>query len=198
MVKEEAIWIEKVIDKLDIKQAIDVLDVGSSTKAFRTEIQPYIDEYVFAPLRNKNNNIFYLDKKQDEGVDYVFDINTMSPDSLNRKFDLVFCCSLLEHVNDRSKMCRLLVSFLKSKGYLLVTVPEAYRYHPDPIDTMFRPRMNQLIKLFNGFDDFDVIEQKVVVINEKQRYLKGIKEALRYKLPFLRWRINCLLLRKNK
>ncbi len=197
MVREEAIWIKNVLDKLDIKQSIDVLDFGSSTKAFRTEIQPYIDKYVFAPLRARNNNIFYLDKKQGEGVDYVLDINTMSLDSIDRKFDLVFCCSLLEHVNDRNKMCKLLTGFLRQEGLLLVTVPEAYRYHPDPIDTMFRPRMSQLIELFGKFWDFDVIEKKVIVINEKQRYSRGIKEALRYKLPFLRWRINCLLMRGN-
>jgi len=198
MVKEEAIWIKSILEKLAADQSMDVLDVGSSTKVFRTEIQPYIDEYVFAPLRNNNHKIFHLDKKEDEGVDYVFDINTMSHNSIDRKFDLVFCCSLLEHVNDRNKICELLTCFLKTKGYLLVTVPEAYRYHPDPIDTMFRPKMNQLIKLFSEFGNFNIIEKKVIVINEKQRYSRGIKEALRYKLPFLRWRINCLLMRKNK
>ncbi|MBU1087860.1 MAG: class I SAM-dependent methyltransferase [Candidatus Omnitrophica bacterium] len=197
MVKEEAVWIKSVLGKLDIKN-MDVLDVGSSTKAFRTKIQPYIDEYVFAPLRKMNNKIFHLDKKKDEGVDYVFDINQMNSDSIAQKFDLVFCCSVLEHVDDRNKICGLLSGFLKERGYLLVTVPEVYRYHPDPIDTMFRPRMNQFISLFAEFGNFEVIEKKVVIINDKQRYTKAISEKLRYNLPFLRWRINCLLLRKNK
>lgn len=198
MVKEEAIWIKGVLETLKTKHPMDVLDVGSSTLTFRTQIQPYIDEYVFAPLRAKNSNIFYLDKKKDEGVDYVFDINSMSAASLDKKFDLVFCCSLLEHVNDRNKICSLLAEFLKEQGLLIVTVPEAYRYHPDPIDTMFRPRMGQLISLFTNIGNFEVIKKQVVVINDKQRYSKGIREKIRYNLPFLRWRINCLLLRKNK
>lgn len=198
MVREEAIWIRSVLARLDVQQFMDVLDVGSSTKTFRTQIQPYIDEYVFAPLKQRNNNIFYLDKKKDEGIDYVFDINDMNMDSITKRFDLVFCCSLLEHVKDRNKTCSLLVNFLKNKGYFIVTVPESYRCHPDPIDTMFRPKMNQLISLFSKFGDFEVVEQKVVVINEKDRYSKKISEIFRYYLPFFRWRINCLLLRKNK
>ena len=198
MVREEAIWIKWALDKFAARQDMDALDVGSSTKAFRTKIQPYIDEYVFAPLQAGNNNIFYLDKKEDEGVDYVFDINNMNAASIDKKFDLVFCCSLLEHVNDRNKICGLLFDFLKDKGLLVVTVPESYRYHPDPIDTMYRPRMPELIRLFEKFDAFEVLKQQVVVIKDKERYSKGIMDKVRYSLPFLRWRINCLLLRKNK
>ncbi|MFH1062933.1 MAG: methyltransferase domain-containing protein [Candidatus Omnitrophota bacterium] len=197
MLKEEAAWIKGMIDKFVIKQGLDVLDVGSSTLKFRTLIQPYIDEYVFAPLREKNNNIFYLDKKKDEGIDYAFDINDMSADSIDKKFDVVFCCNLLEHVNDRNKIYGLLSDFLKNNGLLILTVPEAYRFHPDPIDTMFRPRMRELINLFSKFGNFEIIETQVVVINDKKRYSKGIGEKLRYNLPFLRWRINCLLLRKK-
>jgi SAM-dependent methyltransferase len=197
MLREEAVWIKGVIDKFVIKQALEVLDVGSSTLKFRTIIQPYIDEYVFATLRAKNANIFYLDKKKDEGVDYAFDISNMNADLIDKKFDLVFCCSLLEHVNDRNKVCSLLYEFLKDKGLLVVTVPEVYRFHPDPIDTMFRPRMKELISLLSENGNFEIIENQVVVINEKKRYSKTIGERLRYNLWFLRWRINCLLLRKK-
>jgi SAM-dependent methyltransferase len=198
MVKEEAVWIRQVLEKNLPGRVIDVLDVGSSTKIFRTQIQPYIDENIFAPLRAKKHNIFYLDKKQDEGVDYVFDINKMTAGSIGKKFDLIFCCSLLEHVVDREKIARLLFDLLNDQGLLIVTVPEAYRYHPDPIDTMFRPRMNQLVDFFSKFGTFEIIAKQVVVIKDKKRYDKGIIDKLRYSLPFLRWRINCLLMRVKK
>ena len=88
-----------MLESTDMLSVEEVLDVGSSTKKFRTKIQPYIDENIFKPLRERDLHIYHLDKKEQEGVDYIFDVNEMSVESLGKTFDLVICCSLQkEHV----------------------------------------------------------------------------------------------------
>jgi len=193
---EESIWIKKFLKDLNPPHIDEVLDVGSSNLQFRTQTQPYIDENIFRPLRDNGCLISHLDKKNSEGVDFVFDVENMSVREIGKKFDLVICCSLLEHVREPEKVCSLLIDLTKKGGFLLVTVPRSYRYHLDPIDTMFRPSMKELISLFPGME---IIKKEVVYIKEKKRYnLLKISELLRYLIPTLNWKVNCLLMRKNK
>jgi len=196
MFKEESIWIKKVLEEAESSLINDILDVGSSTLQFRTEVQPYIDENVFKPLRDKKLSISYLDKKKSEGVDYVFDVENMNGSEIVKKFDLIICCNLLEHVKNPEKVCPLLVDLARPEGFLLVTVPGNYRRHLDPIDTMFRPSMEKLISMFPGMK---VIQKKVVYIKDKEKYkLYKIPELLRYIVPAFNWKVNCILMRKTK
>ena len=196
MLKEESVWIKEVLKKINEPLINNVLDVGSSTLLFRTKTQPYIDKNVFKPLRNRNCSILHLDKKKAKGVDLLFDVEKMKSSDLGKDFDLVLCCSLLEHVKEPQKVCSLLTNLVKKGGFLLVTVPRSYRYHQDPIDTMFRPSMEALISMFSGME---VVKKDVVYIKEKQRYnLSEISELLRYLIPAFHWKVNCLLMRKNK
>lgn len=195
MLKEESIWIKEVLKELDISSIKEVLDIGSSTKQFRTQTQPYIDENVFRPLGERNISISYLDKKNSEGIDYVFDVENMSVDEIGKKFDLVICCSLLEHVPKPKKVCSLLINLVRQDGFLLVTVPRSYRYHPDPIDTMFRPSMEKLISMFPGME---IIQKEVIHIKDKEKYKKTFSELVKYLVPLFNWKVNCLLMRKIK
>lgn len=196
MLKEESIWINNVLKKIDKALINDVLDVGSSTLLFRTQTQPYIDKNIFKPLKDRGCSISHLDKKQEEGIDLVFDVEKMKISDLGKEFDLVLCCSLLEHVKEPEKVCSLLIDLVKQEGLLLVTVPRSYRHHKDPIDTMFRPSMKKLTSMFPGME---VIKKELVYIKEKKRYhLSEVTELLRYLIPVFHWKINCLLMRKNK
>ena len=192
---EESIWIKKILEKEKDFLVGQVLDVGSSTLQFRTQTQPYIEENVFRPLREKGLSIFYLDKKESIGVDYVFDVESMNSKETGKKFDLVICCSLLEHVIAPERVCSLLIDLTKKGGFLLITVPRSYRYHLDPIDTMFRPSMKELISMFPGME---IIKKEVVYIKEKNNYnFSKISELLRYLIPKFNWKVNCLLMRKS-
>ena len=51
-----------------------VLNIGSSTAAFTTKAQPWIDEHVFAPMRARGVRVVNVDLKATEGVDLVGDI----------------------------------------------------------------------------------------------------------------------------
>lgn len=195
MLIEESLWIKETLEKVNISSLREVLDVGSSTKEFRTRIQPYIDKNIFEPLRNQNISIYHLDKKEKEGVDYGCDVEEISDEKFGRKFDLVICCSLLEHVQKPRELCFLLMNLVKQGGFLLVTVPRTYRYHPDPIDTMFRPSMEELISIFPGMK---IIRKKVIRIKNMKTYKKNILELVRCLIPAFNWKVNCLLMRKSK
>lgn len=98
---EESLWIKEKLSQLDLPSGSWVLNIGSSTEKFRRSIQSHIDQNIFSPLRERGFHIIHMDKKSEEGIDVVGDIE--SPDivkKVGRNFDLVLCTSLLEHVTD--------------------------------------------------------------------------------------------------
>lgn len=192
MLKEESVWIKQVLDEADLSAVKEMLDVGSSTKEFRTRIQPYIDENVFKPLRGKNINITYLDRKSGDVVDLVYDLEKVQAVDIGKQFDLVICCNLLEHVRKPRELASLLIDLISKNGFLLITVPRAYRHHADPIDTMFRPSVKELLPMFPGLK---VIREAVVRVRDKDKY--RITEFIRYIVPFLNWKVSCLFMKKS-
>src|SRR5205085_4736707 len=54
------------------------------------------------------------------------------------------------HVTDRQIVCAAIWSLLPPGGFLILTVPYRFPYHEDPIDTMFRPSVEELAQLFPG------------------------------------------------
>jgi SAM-dependent methyltransferase len=148
---EEARWINGVLRELQPQPAWIVLDVGSSTEYFRRVSQPYIDYYVFLPLRRAGAQVLHIDAKRDEGIDVVWDIAADDPQDEPARIpvaDVVICSNLLEHVIDRNVVAKRLSRLTKLNGHLIVTVPHVYRYHEDPIDTMYRPTDDQLVSMF--------------------------------------------------
>jgi SAM-dependent methyltransferase len=64
------------------------------------------------------------------------------------KIRSVMCCNVLEHVPDPKRVADAIERVVAPGGYLLVTVPSRYPYHPGPIDTLFRPTVDELRRLF--------------------------------------------------
>lgn len=60
----------------------------------------------------------------------------------------ILCSNLLEHVASPQAICKHLENMLDPRGIIVVTVPRRYPYHMDPIDTKFRPSVNELCGLF--------------------------------------------------
>jgi SAM-dependent methyltransferase len=52
----------------------------------------------------------------------------------DRAFDAAICSEVLEHVPDDRRVIREMARVLKPGGRAIVTVPFAFRYHPDPAD----------------------------------------------------------------
>jgi hypothetical protein len=149
---EEARWLGAQLDVLDRHDVFPMYNIGSSTEHFRCVEQPYIDEYLFKPIRARRFKVVHVDTKAAKGVDLVGDLT--DPDFLRdlRQLEIksIMCCNLLEHVTDRRLVCGALLSMVPPGGYLFVTVPYRFPYHEDPIDTLFRPRIDELAALFPG------------------------------------------------
>jgi SAM-dependent methyltransferase len=164
MLIEEARWLESVLKNMGPGKDWTVLDIGSSTEYFRRVDQPYIDYFVFRPLRRLGAKVLHIDSREGEGIDVRYDISDpTSPDVAEKipRGQIVLCCNLLEHVQDRQMVVRRLHTLTEPGGYLVVTVPHVYRYHEDPIDTMYRPDNVELEALFSGLD-FETVHSTVL------------------------------------
>jgi hypothetical protein len=127
-----------------------LLNLGSSTRAFRELDQPHVERALFAPLRRAGVSIFHCDSKKAEGVDLAGDVS--DPEVTRalraRQFRCVLLANLLEHVPDRNAVAAAAEDIVGSTGLILATVPVSYPYHADPIDTLYRPRPAELAGLF--------------------------------------------------
>jgi len=150
MLIEEACWLNRQLSSLDENDIFPLCNIGSSTEHFRCVEQPYIDKYLFAEARTRKRKVIHVDMKAAPGVDLVGDL--ADDHFLERiaalRVQSVMCCNLLEHVTDRKLICDAILSLLRPGGYIIASVPYRFPYHPDPIDTMFRPNVSQLTKLF--------------------------------------------------
>jgi SAM-dependent methyltransferase len=150
MLSSEAKWISAYFALQDNAVLGTVLNIGSSTAEFREQKQSFIDEKIFRPLARRGVPVVHTDIKAANGVDIVADI--MNDDDLERLRSLgaktILCSNMLEHVPSASRMAERLATLVPPGGVLLVTVPNSYPYHPDPIDTLLRPDTTQLSGLF--------------------------------------------------
>jgi hypothetical protein len=154
MLVEEAQWFERRISELESSSIFPMLNVGSSTAAFRASTQPWIDRHIFAPIARSGHAVLHVDMQAAPGVDVVGDL--MDAGFRERVAGIgarsVLCSNLLEHVEDRDGICETIVSLLPSGGHVFVSCPFRYPRHDDPIDTMFRPLVAELAELFSGTD----------------------------------------------
>jgi hypothetical protein len=129
-----------------------LLNLGSSTRAFRETAKPYIHEELFGPLEAAGVHILHSDLKQADGVDLPGDIldPAIRADLRARGFKCLLCSNLLEHVRDRAAVAAACEEIVGPGGLILATVPSSYPYHADPIDTGFRPTPADLAAVFAG------------------------------------------------
>ncbi|WNG19034.1 class I SAM-dependent methyltransferase [Cystobacter fuscus] len=150
MLKPEARWLARQLQSMDVARVSPLLNVGSSTRYFREVQQPWIHRELFAPWQSRGGQVIHQDLKPEQGVDVVGSLT--DPQCRSRLGALgirsVCCTSVLEHVPDREDFARQVAGLVAPGGVLLVTVPHAFPWHPDPIDTMFRPTVTEVAALF--------------------------------------------------
>lgn len=149
MLKREAQWLGQRLSSWPGDRGV-VLNVGSSSGEFRTVVQPWIDQYLFAPARARGIQLVHQDLFPASGVDIAGDLLSEECQARVAKLDVfgVVCSSVLEHVTDRPAFVASLTRLLPPGGRALITVPYHFPYHPDPIDTLFRPEPAALRALF--------------------------------------------------
>ncbi|MEA3029096.1 MAG: hypothetical protein QOG13_421 [Sphingomonadales bacterium] len=144
----EAIRILEIL--LDEGAVSPLLNLGSSTRAFREIAKPHIQRGLFGPLAEAGIQVFHSDLKHGDGIDLAGDV--LDPgvmrDLKARGFKCVLCSNLLEHVRDPAAVAAACEEIVGPGGLILATVPSSFPYHADPIDTGFRPSPDALASLF--------------------------------------------------
>lgn len=178
MLIEEAKWIGKeIVSICEREKYTRILNVGSSSSDLRNISQSHMLEYIFSPLEKMGIKIIHTDIKDAEGVDVVGDLTDLKfIDKLSEDpYDVVMCTNLFEHVVDPRPLFQPIVEIIKPGGYLIVSVPYKYPYHPDPIDTMYRPDIKELFKNFSSlkFIKGDILEgRRVNVMSNGKKYFE--------------------------
>jgi SAM-dependent methyltransferase len=135
---------------LERRAVSPLLNLGSSTRAFRETEKPHIQRELFGPLEAAGIAVVHSDLKRAEGVDVAGDI--LDPAVLAslkaRGFKCVLIANLLEHVRDPAAVAAACEDIVGPGGLILATVPASFPYHADPIDTGFRPSPAALAALF--------------------------------------------------
>lgn len=198
MLFEEAQWVGKTLLKY-VHAGQTAGNIGSSDLKSRTVTQPQMQTYIFGPLEEKNVKVLHVDLKEAEGVDLIGDLTEKAfIDELKKiNFDIILCCNLLEHLADRQPIIDALNDIVPKNGYLLMTVPYHYPHHRDPIDTMYRPTVNELVAHFPNFKLIEGLEleaKRVAFKNgemvlEKNYFQRLIKTKLEFGWKLFR----CLL-----
>jgi hypothetical protein len=150
MFSNEARWIAKYFSSRSNEAIGTVLNIGSSTADYRERTQPFIDEQIFQPLLQRGVPVIHSDIKADDGVDAIADIMNDSDLERLRRLNAktIICSNMLEHVPAPAPMAERLASLVPPGGVILVTVPNSFPYHPDPIDNLLRPDASQLGRMF--------------------------------------------------
>lgn len=150
MLPREAEWLNAYFRKRPDEELGVVLNLGSSTASFRKQAQPFIHERVFEPLERRGVRVVHVDIKDEDGETLQADITRDADLDRLRALGarVVLCSNLLEHVPSAAAMAACLSRLVPPGGTLVLTVPHSYPYHPDPIDTRFRPDLDTLRCLF--------------------------------------------------
>ena len=153
MLLQESHWFKNAIEKF-VKDKSVILNIGSQTQYFRARQQPFIQKNIFDALDEKHCKTIHVDMQKAIGVDQVGDVTDHSFLVKLQKYepDIIICSNILEHLENRSAFCKSLIYIMKSGSLLLVTGPYEFPYHEDPIDTMFRPKLEDLKEEFEGLE----------------------------------------------
>ena len=218
MLETEARWIGMILQELDVEDLTPLLNVGSATGTFRKQVQPWIDREIFAPLLQRGVEVHHFDVQDGDGIDLRGDLNDelFMTDLASHRYRSLMCCNLLEHVANRAYVCNQLEQLVLPGGYLIVTVPCKFPYHPDPIDTLFRPNLEDIVSLFPGCrliqgdildcgTGWDYVDRDPRIMFAKvRRRIAGLQEhgGIKGTTSFLPWlfrqfRQTCTLLEKQ-
>ena len=192
MLINEAKWLGEQIAKIPAQEISPCLNLGCQTGDYQAHGAPWIDQYIMSPLKNRGVKIVNTDLQEAPGVDIVGDLldQEFQQRLLTMQFGSAICCNLLEHVEDINNLAAHVARIPRTSGWLFVSCPRAYPYHPDPIDNGFRPSPAELSALFPGFEQVaaaDVVCETGWDEWSRSRF-GGWGKLARLALPFINFR----------
>jgi hypothetical protein len=162
-----------IFSRLDIQEFKVCINLGCGNIEDLRKKKPWINNHIFDRLRQAGLRVINVDRSNYSGIDVVCDLD--SSDSFDFLTGLpaprlLIFANVVEHLSESSRN-HILGRLYSSMGVgdaLLVTAPFDYPYHPDPIDTMFRPSPPELAKAI----PLKWIEQTIVSAGSyKQEFL---------------------------
>ncbi|MHA2210823.1 MAG: hypothetical protein ACXABV_16845, partial [Candidatus Thorarchaeota archaeon] len=96
-----------------------------------------------------------------------------------------------------------LFDLLNDEGYLIVTVPYHYPYHEDPVDFLFRPRVEELwIMVTSRLEQLGQIHTLAMdTVVSKKWHLRDrlhiLKEWHSFDVLFRKWKTSCIAVRRG-
>jgi hypothetical protein len=178
---QEADWIRAALMSRGADEMSPIAHVGSQTLEFRTRKKPHIENSLFRPLRQAGYRVVNIDIQEDAGVDVAGDLTDPAFVATLKTmgFRSVICANLLEHLADRGPLSAALVDIVAEGGRVVLTVPYSYPYHPDPIDTLYRPSPADLAE---AFPRMTLVKGEVLVDGtlRNEAFAGGLVAGLRY------------------
>lgn len=192
MMKCDAVWLNKALANIDAEALSPLINLGSSTRDFRTRVQPYIQDLVFGPLEARGVKVVHSDLKAGDGVDISGDIFDDAEFAKLKAVGAraVICTHMFEHIVDREELKRRILDMLPQGGLFFVTVPYSYHEHHDPIDTMYRPSPTELAQLFAGHRILEASEltgDTYWVQWRRRPFTMFFRHFFRFFIPFVNW-----------
>lgn len=149
MRQAEAKIIGRVIKDLPVTTYVNL---GAGEVVALLASKPWINDELFDPAIERKIEVIHADYKQFEGIDLQIDLTDSK--SIAQLIQIpspkcFFLCNVLEHVPDESRAVILqsINTIMAHKDVLVLSVPQQYPYHADPIDTLYRPKPEDLSKL---------------------------------------------------
>lgn len=147
----EARWFEERLRDRPPETLSPCLNIGSG--AVRP---PFANTLLFEPLAARGVDVVNVDLKQGGVVDVVGDIFDPSVQARLRdlKPGLIICSNMVEHIPAPllTRLPEVLHGLFGGRdGLLIVSAPCSFPYHADPIDTYYRPTVQDLEALFAPF-----------------------------------------------
>lgn len=129
-----------------------LIELGASTQAF-LDTHPHVENDLLGPLVRRGVRIVKTDLQPGPHIDIAGDIYDPAVQAKLQAVGAkcVLCCNIFEHVADRDTFARVCDEILSPGGMIVVTVPESYPLHMDPIDTYYRPKPAEIAQLFPGY-----------------------------------------------
>jgi hypothetical protein len=186
----EARWVEAALAGLEADRLDPVLSIGSGTPYAREVLQPWVDRHVYAPLRRRGIRVLHHEYTAGPGIDHAGDLldPEVSRALVATQARSLLCCNVFEHLERRRPVANMLAAALPAGGYAIVTVPRRFPFHPDPIDTMFRPTVSELGAELPGFRVIRGEEVKCETLIGYLRSSGSIGRSIRNGLSSLRRR----------
>jgi len=146
---EEAKLIGEIIRSLQVESCIN-LGCGQIMKLLTDK--PWVEQYLFEPLRKQDVPVIHVDLFDYPGVNYQIDLTRpVELDILNNepRPRLFILGNVLEHIQDdkREVMINTLINYMETDDHLIISVPNTYPFHADPIDTGYRPQPAEIMQI---------------------------------------------------